>query len=132
MRIKCPGCQSKLAFPDEVMTVLCPNCNRTFNPTELPKSRNRGWNITLIGLAIYFSYLVTGPLMLSFPDRSTSLSIAIVLIPMMVGAPIILAGLAISVSDKFRSGNKSIIVELIVAIFVCWGIFSVTSINGIV
>ena len=52
--------------------------------------------------------------------------------PMIVGLPIILIGLAISVSDKFQSGSKWIILELIIASFVCWGFMSVTSINGIV
>ena len=132
MEIHCPGCESKLSFPDDVLTVLCPNCNQTFNPGELTKSGKRGWKIAFIGLAIYFSFYITGPLMLIFPDRSTSLSIGLVVMPMIVGLPIILTGLVISVSDKFQSGSKWIILELIIAIFVCWGFISVTSINGIV
>ena len=132
MQIHCPGCESKLSFPGDVLTVLCPNCNQTFNPGELPKLGKRGWKIALIGLAIYFSFYITGPLMLIFPDRSTSLSIGLVVMPMIVGLPIILTGLAISVSDKFQSGSKRIILELMIAIFVCWGFISVTSINGIV
>ena len=131
MQIRCPTCQSKLAFPDDALVVLCPNCEQKFNPADLPKRNYRGWLITLIGLILIFSFWLTVPL-IKLVDDSTSVTLGVLFLHIILGTPVVIAGLLISISDKIRRGSKWIILELIFGVYVISGFLSLTSMNGIV
>ena len=131
MQIRCPTCRSTLAFPDDALVVLCPNCEQKFNPADLPNRNYRGWLITLIGLILIFSFWLTVPL-IKLVDDSTSVTLGVFFLHIILGTPVVIAGLLISISDKIRRGSKWIILELILGIYIISGFLSLTSMNGIV
>ena len=131
MHIRCPTCQSKLAFPNDALVVLCPNCDQKFNPADLPKNNYRGWLITLIGLILIFSLWLTIPL-IKLVDDSTSVTLGVLFLHVILGTPVVIAGLLISIRDKVWRGSKWIILELILGIYVISGFLFLTSMNGIV
>ena len=131
MQIQCPMCQSTLAFPNDVAVVFCLNCNQKFSPKALPKGSYRGWLIAISGLMICFGFWLTIPIVELFDD-STSVAIGLIFFHMMFGTLVVIAGLVMSIRDKVRRGSKWIVMELILAIYVIYGLFSLTTINGIV
>ena len=131
MSTRCPMCRSMLAFPTDAAIVFCPSCDQQFSPKDLPKRSNRGWLIAISGLVICFGFWLTIPIVEMFDD-STSAALGLIFFHVMIGTPIVIIGCVMSVLDKIRRGSKWIVVELILAIYVIYGFFLLTTINGIV
>ena len=131
MKMKCPNCLAKIAFPNEALTVLCPSCNQTFNSKDFPSVKNHGWYVAVVGLLIMLSVFITMPIADLF-DASASLRIGLLIMQMGGGILVALTGLMMSISAKIQRRSAWIILELILGSYLIFGLLSLTQINGIV
>ena len=100
--------------------------NEIENPEINLEYSRRGWMIASVGLLFSFNIFIAGPLGLI-----GILDIGCILFLVWIGTPIALAGLIISIGDKWGVGQKNILAEIIVLILLSMNAFVFASMGTI-